>query len=88
MRCASRRTVPPARRSVATEAAALLADGRCDCVVLSHHGCSVVADSVEMALRRVLNLEEAARLTHAALLLGDTTTVGPPGYRERLAAAH
>ena len=75
---------PPGTPAVATEAAALLADGRCDCVVLSHHGCSVVADSVEMALRRVLNLEEAARLTHAALLLGDTTTVGPPGYRERL----
>ena len=37
-----------------------------------------------MALRRVLNLEEAARLTHAALLLGDTATGGPPGYPERL----
>ena len=74
----------PGTPELATEAAALLADGRCDCVVLSHHGCSVVADSVEMALRRVLNLEEAAKLTLAALLLGDTGTVGPPGYRERL----
>ncbi len=73
----------PGTPELATEAAALLADG-CDCVVLSRHGCSVVADSVEMALRRVLNLEEAARLTHAALLLGDTTADGPPGYRERL----
>jgi L-fuculose-phosphate aldolase len=74
----------PGTPELATEAAALLADGRCDCVVLSHHGCSVVADSVEMALRRVLNLEEAAKLTHAALVLGDTGTVGPSAYRERL----
>ena len=73
----------PGTAELAAEAAALLADG-CNCVVLSHHGCSVVADSVEMALRRVLNLEEAARLTHAALLLGDTTAGGPPGYRDRL----
>ncbi len=80
------RTAPyrhPGTPELATEAAALLADG-CDCVVLAHHGCSVVADSAEMALRRVLNLEEAARLTQAALLLGDTTAGGPPGYRERL----
>lgn len=74
----------PGTAELATEAAALLADGRCDCVVLSHHGCTVVADSVEMALRRVLNLEEAARLSHAALLLGHAATTGPPGYRERL----
>jgi L-fuculose-phosphate aldolase len=73
----------PGTPELGIEAAALLADG-VNCVVLSHHGCSVVADSVEMALRRVLNLEEAARLTHAALLLGDTTAEGPPGYRERL----
>ncbi len=74
----------PGTPELAAEAAALLADGECDCVVLSHHGCSVVADSVEMAHRRVLNLEEAARLTYAALLLGDTGTVCPPAYRDRL----
>jgi L-fuculose-phosphate aldolase len=72
----------PGTPELATEAAALL-DG-CDCVVLSHHGCSVVGDSVAMALRRALNLEEAAKLTYAALLLGDTGTVCPPSYRERL----
>jgi L-fuculose-phosphate aldolase len=72
----------PGTVELATEAAALL-DG-CDCVVLSHHGCSVVAGSVGMALRRVLNFEEAAKLTYAALLLGDTDTVCPPAYRERL----
>lgn len=74
----------PGTPELATEAAALLADGECDCVVLSHHGCSVVADTVEMAHRRVLNLEEAAKLTYAALLLGDNGTVCPPGHRERL----
>jgi L-fuculose-phosphate aldolase len=74
----------PGTAALATEAAALLADGACDCVVLSHHGCSVVGDSVEMAHRRVLNLEEAARLTYAALLLGDSGTVCPPGYRDRV----
>jgi len=72
----------PGSPELATEAAALLDD--CDCVILSHHGCSVVGESVEMALRRVLNLEEAAKLTYAALLIGDTDTVCPPSYRERL----
>jgi L-fuculose-phosphate aldolase len=79
---------PPGSPQLATEAAALLADGECDCVVLSHHGCSVVADSVEMAHRRVLNLEEAARLTYSALLLGDTGTVCPPSYRAGLRRGH
>lgn len=74
----------PGSTELAVEAAALLADGECDCVVLAHHGCSVVADTVDMAYRRVLNLEEAARLTYAALLLGDSATVCPPGRRERL----
>ena len=50
----------------------------CHGVVLSHHGCSVVAGSVAMALRRVLNLEEAARLTYAALLLGGAPAAGGP----------
>lgn len=42
----------------------------CDCVVLARHGCCVVADSVDLAHRRALNLEEAARMTYRALLLG------------------
>jgi L-fuculose-phosphate aldolase len=75
----------PGTPELAREAAALLAG--CDCVVLSHHGCSVVGDSVAMALRRAVNLEEAAKLTYAALLLGDTGTVCPPAYRERLRGA-
>jgi ribulose-5-phosphate 4-epimerase/fuculose-1-phosphate aldolase len=72
---------------LATEAAALLADGRCDCVILSNHGCSVVAGTIEMAHKRAVNLEEAALLTYRALLLGDTGTVCPPQFRAHLDAS-
>ncbi len=48
-----------------------------DCVVMRHHGCSVVADSVSMAYRRALNLEDAAQATALALQLGDTSTRFP-----------
>jgi L-fuculose-phosphate aldolase len=82
--------VAPYRHSgtpeLATEVATLLADGRCNCVVLSHHGCSVVADTVELAHKRAVNLEEAALASYRALLLGDTGTVCPPEYRARLDA--
>jgi len=60
----------PGTEDLARAAAAMVADG-CNCVILAHHGCSVLADSVELAHKRVLNLEEAARATHAALLLGE-----------------
>lgn len=48
-----------------------------DCVIMKHHGCSVVADSVSMAYRRLLNLEDAAKASLIALQLGDTSTVFP-----------
>jgi ribulose-5-phosphate 4-epimerase/fuculose-1-phosphate aldolase len=80
--------VAPYRHSgtpeLARAAAELIADRACDCVILSHHGCSVVAESIELAHKRAANLEEAARATYHALLLGDTATVCPPGYRARL----
>lgn len=60
---------PPGGARVAEEAAAAAADG-VNCVVLAHHGCSVLADSVELAHKRVRNLEEAARLTYRALAAG------------------
>ena len=41
-----------------------------DVVVLAYHGCSVLADSVELAHKRALYLEEAAQLTYRALALG------------------
>jgi L-fuculose-phosphate aldolase len=65
-------------------AAAAAALREANCAILSHHGCSVVADRVELALKRALNLEEAAELTYRALLLGDRSTVCPPTYRDHL----
>lgn len=49
-----------------------------NCVVMKHHGCSVVGDTVSMTYRRALNLEDAAKATALALQLGDTDTVFPP----------
>jgi len=69
------RRVPtvPFRRPGSTELAALTAamsaDGT-DCLVLSQHGCVVMADSVELAHKRAGNLEEAAMLTYRALAAG------------------
>lgn len=60
---------PPGGLQVADDAAAAVAGG-CDAVVLTHHGCSVLGDTVEVAHRRAFNLEEAARATLEALRLG------------------
>jgi L-fuculose-phosphate aldolase len=65
-------TVPfrlPGTAELADIAADATADGT-NCVILSHHGCSVLADSVELAHKRALYLEEAARLTYHALAAG------------------
>jgi L-fuculose-phosphate aldolase len=61
---------PPGGAALADAAAAAVAGGS-DAVVLAHHGCSVLADTVELAHKRAFNLEEAARLTRDALLLAD-----------------
>jgi L-fuculose-phosphate aldolase len=55
-----------------------------DAVVLAHHGCSTLGDSVSMALRRALNLEEAATMTYRLLLAGDRSTDFPPEWRGRI----
>jgi ribulose-5-phosphate 4-epimerase/fuculose-1-phosphate aldolase len=60
---------PPGSARVAQLAAQASADGT-NCVVLAHHGCSVLADSVELAHKRALYLEEAAQLSYRALALG------------------
>ena len=70
---------------LAEAGAQAVADG-CNCVILGHHGCSVVADSVELAWKRASNLEEAARATLTMLQLGDTTTACPPAYLEVIRA--
>jgi ribulose-5-phosphate 4-epimerase/fuculose-1-phosphate aldolase len=72
-------------QELADAGAAAVADG-CNCVVLGHHGCSAVADTVELAHKRAANLEEAARATLTMLQLGDTTTACPQEYLERVRA--
>ena len=68
------------------EAGAQAVSDGCNCVILGHHGCSVVADSVDLAWKRANNLEEAARATLTMLQLGDTTTACPPSYLETIRA--
>lgn len=70
---------------LAEAGAQAVADG-CNCVILGHHGCSVVADTVDLAWKRASNLEEAARATLTMLQLGDTTTACPPSYLETIRA--
>ena len=59
----------------------------CDVVIMANHGSAAVGDSVAMALRRALNLEEAAEATFRCLALGDTTTTFPTQWLERVAGA-
>jgi len=70
-------------QELADAAAAAVADGA-NCVVLGHHGCSALGDTVETAHKRAANLEEAARATLTMLQLGDTTTACPPQYLETI----
>ncbi len=56
-------------------------------VVLAHHGCSALGESVEMALRRAMNLEEAATMTYRLLLAGDTSAQFPPEWVGRVVSA-
>jgi ribulose-5-phosphate 4-epimerase/fuculose-1-phosphate aldolase len=60
---------PPGSAELAGVAAAAAADGT-NCILLAHHGCSVLGETVEQAHKRALYLEEAARLTYAALAAG------------------
>ncbi len=82
-------TVPfrlPCSVELAAQVAAALADGT-DCLVLSNHGCAVVADSVELAHKRARNLEEAARLTYQALAAGRLSALRgcPDEYLDQVA---
>ena len=52
-------------------------------MILSHHGCSVIADSVELAHKRAFYLEEAALLTYRALTLGRTLQPVPTDWLDR-----
>jgi len=57
-----------------------------DVVMMTHHGCLVVAPDAEAAFECAANLEAAATATYRALLLGDTTTTCPPEYLARIEA--
>ena len=83
-------TVPfrlPGTTELASLTAAMAADGT-DCLVLSQHGCVVMADSVELAHKRARNLEEAAELTYRALCAGrlDGLRECPEEFLDRLHA--
>lgn len=67
----------PGTRALAAAVARAAADGA-DCLVLAHHGCVVLADTVELAHKRARYLEEAARLTWRALALGRPDVPGCP----------
>lgn len=55
-----------------------------DAVVMAHHGCSALGNGVPMALRRALNLEEAAAMTYRLLVAGDTTADFPAQWKDRI----
>jgi len=67
----------PGTRALAAAAARAAADGA-DCLVLAHHGCVVLADTVDLAHKRARYLEEAAQLTWRALALGRPDVPGCP----------
>lgn len=84
-------TVPfrlPGSLELASLAAAMAADGT-DCLVLSHHGSVVMADSVELAHKRARNLEEAAQLTYRAVEAGRLENLRdcPDEFVNRVASA-
>jgi ribulose-5-phosphate 4-epimerase/fuculose-1-phosphate aldolase len=80
-------TVPfrlPGSTELAAMTAAMAADGT-DCLLLSQHGCVVLADSVELAHTRARNFEEAAQLTYRALAANrlDTLRDCPEQFLDR-----
>jgi L-fuculose-phosphate aldolase len=57
----------------------------CNVIILGYHGCSTLGDTVAMAYRRSLSLEEAAQNTFRCLQLGNTDLTFPP---EEFAKVH
>ena len=74
----------PGSAELAEVAAQAAADGT-NCVLLARHGCSVMADTVELAHKRALYLEEAARLTFRAVAAGVADRL--PDLPERVVAS-
>ncbi|MCW2632147.1 MAG: putative aldolase [Pseudonocardia sp.] len=78
--------VQPGTDDLAQDAADAVSDGA-NAVILGHHGCSVLGETVELAHKRAFNLEEAARTTALAIMLGapaDAIPACPPGYVEAM----
>lgn len=69
---------PNGSDALADEAAKQSADH--NAVVLAFHGCSTLGETVDMAFRRALNLEEAAIATYRLLALGNRHTTFPPEH--------
>lgn len=74
---------PAGSEELADLASAAVTDGT-NVVVMAHHGSSALGDTVEMALRRALNLEEAAAMTYRLLLAGNTDADFPAQWRDRI----
>ncbi|GAA4406393.1 aldolase [Fodinibacter luteus] len=77
--------LPAGSQEIADAAAQAASDH--DAVVLAHHGCSALGDTVSMALRRALNLEEAAAMTYRLLLAGDRTSDFPAQWKDSIVSA-
>lgn len=71
---------PNGSQELADQAARALREA--DCVILGHHGCLVVGHSVEDALRKVQNLEQAARMTYALAVAGNRSAEFPLELRQ------
>ncbi len=78
--------LPSGSDELADAAADAVRDGH-DALVLGHHGCSALGDCVSMALRRALNIEEAAAQTYRLLLLGRGELTFPPELLDRIIVA-
>ncbi|HET9516413.1 MAG TPA: class II aldolase/adducin family protein [Actinoplanes sp.] len=78
----------PGSVEIAAATAAAAADGT-DCLILSRHGCVVLADTVELAHKRARNLEEAAQLTYRALAAGrlDALRDCPDEFLDRMSGS-
>jgi ribulose-5-phosphate 4-epimerase/fuculose-1-phosphate aldolase len=74
--------LPPGSEAVARAAVEKMTVDAADCAILDRHGCVVLAESLELAVKRALNLEEAATTTYRALLLGRSLPPVPPSLRE------
>ncbi|MBV8995870.1 MAG: class II aldolase/adducin family protein [Pseudonocardiales bacterium] len=77
---------PPGSIELALAAADAVAGG-INALILGHHGCSVLADSVELAHKRAVNLEEAARTTYVALVLAHGQPIRIPEVPKRFLEA-